>query len=131
MFTSLLNRPRRDRPRGNDREFSISPSSRHLRRQFSSRTHATADFTEADDDDDEDDDDDFNGEGASRFDNGADGQDNDAIDDDDEQDQGASLPVLPLFSSTHLGMQYTPLTVTSIHGLTAFFLGWDRHSTSI
>lgn len=79
-----------------------SPSSRQIRRHFTGRTHATADFTEADDDDE---DDDFNDEGVSRFDNDADDADDHDIEDEDANGSPRALPVLPLFSATHLGMK--------------------------
>lgn len=107
MFSSLLSRDRRGRPRRPAaRDDSLSPPSRRQPRQYTGRTHATADFT-ADDDDDEEEDDDFNAEDFSRLDNGDQQDDNDdAVDEDEDgQDQPSSgLPVLPLFSSSHLGM---------------------------
>lgn len=118
MFSSVLRRPRHASQRVNSRELSVSPASGPLRRrQFTTRTHATADFTEADDDDD----DDTNEEGLVHFDedgqdeHGGDEDDDDAEDDEeneddddaihavDEDNRRKALPVLPLFSSTHLG----------------------------
>lgn len=116
MFSSLLSRHRSGRPRRlAARNDGLSPPTgrrRQAARQFTGRTHATADFTEADDDDDDDDDDDFNEEEFSRLEHD-DHQDNeDAVDEDEEEDdeeedgdgqQAGGLPVLPLFSSSHLG----------------------------
>lgn len=112
MFSSLLRRPRRGSRRVDIHDLAVSPSSvPHLRhRQYTDTTHATADFTEADDDDD---DDDTNEEDLVRFDEDA-GQanDQDQVDhgEDDgpnEDDRNRVLPVLPLFSATHLG-KFTP-----------------------
>jgi hypothetical protein len=71
--------------------------------------HATADFTEGDDDDDD--------EGHSNMDRNPFDESHVQDEDQDEADEGAdedgrldsdghgrSLPVLPLFSATHLGM---------------------------
>lgn len=102
-------RPKKGSRRVDIRDLSPSASSRFLpRHRINNRPHATADFTEADDDEDEDDEDE---------------DDNDEDDDDqqdgDESTQGPShgrardaqagddngrkgLPVLPLFSATHL-----------------------------
>ncbi|OAA61400.1 hypothetical protein ISF_05479 [Cordyceps fumosorosea ARSEF 2679] len=78
------------------------PQGQRLPRQFSARVHATADFTEADDDDEEDED-----EFDHDIDNGRprpDQDDEDAVDDmpDTEARGPGGLPVLPLFSSSHL-----------------------------
>lgn len=102
MFSSVLGRQRRSRRRIDGGDGGFSPSTRHVRRQFTNRTHATADFTEADDDDEEEDDDDFNEEGMSRLDHDSDNQDEDPL--DDEEDEERPLPVLPLFSASHLGI---------------------------
>lgn len=71
--------------------------------------HATADFTEADDDDD----DDSNEEGRPRYQEGAGiaGSGNDDDDDDDDNEDGLpqSGTVLPLYSSTRLGMLIKPV----------------------
>ncbi|KJZ77964.1 hypothetical protein HIM_02601 [Hirsutella minnesotensis 3608] len=104
MFPSLLRRPKNGPRRVGIRDASPSPSSRiPSRRHFVGRTHATADFTEADDDDEDDD--------HSGQEDGADPRD--AVHDDEAQDAAATdnvdedgaikaLPVLPLFSATHL-----------------------------
>ena len=99
MFSSVLGRQRRSRRRVDGGDEGFSPSARQLRRQFTNRSHATADFTEADDDDE---DDDFNEEGMSRLDNDADNQNEDPLDDEDDEER--PLPVLPLFSASHLGI---------------------------
>ncbi|KYK59458.1 uncharacterized protein DCS_00588 [Drechmeria coniospora] len=72
------------------------------RRLFVRRTHATADFTEADDDDDDDEDSDA--EPVHRFDHAGppDAPDEDADDDADEDGGRKALPLLPLFSASHL-----------------------------
>lgn len=99
MFSSLLRRKRRHNRQDDEQDDSVSPSARNMPRRFTSRTHATADFTEADDDDEDDDDDDgeFNGEGISPYHNEHTG------DMDEDDGDPAALPVLPLFSTTHLG----------------------------
>lgn len=103
MFSSLLRRPRpaRRRVRDLDLDPSASPS-------FGPSRRPTADFTEADDDDDDEEanerDESHLARGA-RFaddDEGDDEDDNNA-DDDDEDGRPGALPVLPLFSSSHLG----------------------------
>ncbi|KAJ2976113.1 hypothetical protein NQ176_g5141 [Zarea fungicola] len=102
MFTSRHPRQRRA---GMQPTYSPSPPPRRPSRQFPARVHATADFTEADEDEDEDEDDDF-GQGLNNG-NGADQDTNDddeAVDDirDAEQHGPGGLPVLPLFSASHL-----------------------------
>ncbi|KAG6104826.1 hypothetical protein E4U31_001728 [Claviceps sp. LM219 group G6] len=122
MFSSLLRRPRRGPRRLDIHDFaasSPSPLSQQRHIQYADRTHATADFTEADDDDE-----DTIEEDLAQFD-GHDGQANDRarerererdqdrdqdedladqIEDDeaDEDNRHRGLPVLPLFSATHL-----------------------------
>ncbi|EGX92920.1 cation channel family transporter, putative [Cordyceps militaris CM01] len=102
MFASRHGRQRR--PAGLHQAYSPSPPPQRPR-QFSARVHATADFTEADDDEEDDDEDDFdhdpeNPGGAQEDDE----DDEDAIDDLPEPQQRGpgGLPVIPLFSSTHL-----------------------------
>lgn len=123
MFSSLLRRPRRGPRRLDIHDFaasSPSPLSQQRHIQYADRTHATADFTEADDDDE-----DTIEEDLAQFD-GHDDQANDRarerererdqdrdqdedladqIEDDeaDEDNRHRGLPVLPLFSATHLG----------------------------
>ena len=105
MFSSLLRRQRRGSRRVGDRNASISPSSGPPRsRNVTSRTHATADFTEADEDDE-----DTNDDGLGQFDEeeaeaANQEEDDDGDDPEDEDEQLQPLPVLPLFSATHLGM---------------------------
>ena len=100
MFSSLL-RTRPTNRRVRDRDVSGSPSGRYDRPR-----HATADFTEADDDDEDEEtheDERVEYEAAD---------DDDQDDDDDEDNDGQAqparhqgpLPVLPLFSSPHLGV---------------------------
>lgn len=108
MFSSLLRRPKRGSRRLDIHDLSVSPSSGPPRqRQFTGRAHATADFTEADDDDE-----DTNEEDLIGFDEEADGVHDEVEEEEDEDDadHGAdednrhrALPVLPLFSATHLG----------------------------
>lgn len=115
MFSSILRRPKRGPRRVDVLDLSVSPSSGPPRqRQFTGRTHATADFTEADDDDE-----DTNEEGITQYDEEADGVDEEEEEengegeedeDEDAEEDGAdednhrqALPVLPLFSATHLG----------------------------
>lgn len=74
--------------------------------------HATADFTEADDDDDE-----SNDEEQPRY-RGGEGEGDD--DDEDENEDGLpqSGTVLPLYSSSHLGMVLEhPITQPAEHNL--------------
>ncbi|KAH6958590.1 hypothetical protein DER45DRAFT_230671 [Fusarium avenaceum] len=114
MFSSLLRRPRAG-PRRNDRRrnTSGSPSPGPARRPYTLERHATADFTEADDDDG----DDTQDEALNRFqrndrrtNNDGDEEEDEEEDDDNngEEEDGADednqrrLPVLPLFSATHL-----------------------------
>jgi hypothetical protein len=104
MFSSLLRRPKPGSRHVLVREANFSPSPGPSTRRNSIRRHATADFTEADDDDEEDDSDhgrlrQYRGQG----DEGDDDGDDDIADDDPEHaDRPARLPVLPLFSSSHL-----------------------------
>lgn len=112
MFSSLLRRPRAG-PRRIDRRrnTSFSPSPGPARRRYTLERHATADFTEADDDDG----DDTHDEGLSRFRSNERRTNNDGDEEDDEDDEGeeedrpgedgrrGGLPVLPLFSASHLG----------------------------
>ncbi len=109
MFSSLLSRHRSGRSRRlAARNDSLSPpTARRQARQFTGRTHATADFTEADDDDDEEDDE-FNEQEFSRLDNDDHQGNDDAVEEEDDDEDGdgqqaGGLPVLPLFSSSHLG----------------------------
>ncbi|KAK9435122.1 hypothetical protein VB005_09915 [Metarhizium brunneum] len=107
MFSSLLRRPKRGSRRLDIHDLSVSPSSGPPRqRQFTGRAHATADFTEADDDDE-----DTNEEDLIGFDEEADGVHDEVEEEEnaDDADHGAdednrhrALPVLPLFSATHL-----------------------------
>ncbi|KAH7165516.1 hypothetical protein EDB81DRAFT_942545 [Dactylonectria macrodidyma] len=107
MFSSLL-RPRAGSRRVNRRPDSTGSLSPHpTRREYTPRRHATADFTEADDDDA----DDSNEEDpVPRFrndrhvDDEAEDDDRDGNDDDgvDEDGRRGGLPVLPLFSASHL-----------------------------
>ncbi|RCI09704.1 hypothetical protein L249_4099 [Ophiocordyceps polyrhachis-furcata BCC 54312] len=112
MFSLKLRQPK------NGRDISPSASSRLLPRRR--RPHAIADFTEADEeeeeeeeehvdnggDDDDDDDDDGNGPVQQRSNhrarNAHDDDDDDDNDDADENNGRKGLPVLPLFSATHL-----------------------------
>lgn len=114
MFSSLLRRPSHGSRRVDLREPSLSPSSRPgARRRYGGRTHATADFTEADDDDE-----DSNEERVLRFEEGGDDDaqdedgdgdgDGDGDDADEDGRTGKALPVLPLFSATHLGTVFIP-----------------------
>lgn len=112
MFGSLLrSRPAKERVVGRDLSASpASPASQPLGRRNSngSRRRATADFTEADDDDeDTHEDDTMPGFEAAE-------EDEDEDEDEDDDDDGdevrrhpgrrTPLPVLPLFSASHLGM---------------------------
>ncbi|PHH88236.1 hypothetical protein CDD83_7799 [Cordyceps sp. RAO-2017] len=108
MFSSLLRRPKNARRRVDARDGSPPLSSRPApRRHITGRTHATADFTEADDDDDEDEDDsddDSHPGPANRRRPPPSRQppDDGPEDDADEDGSPKALPVLPLFSATHL-----------------------------
>lgn len=114
MPSTMLHPSRLSHRRVSIRDASISPSTAPPLRQYASgRTHATADFTEADDDEDEDEDeDDFHQGGLGRYDNANDIHGDDGVVEDEEDvDEGPSnrrhsLPVLPLFSSSHLGMYF-------------------------
>ncbi|KAM0563555.1 hypothetical protein ACHAPJ_001279 [Fusarium lateritium] len=114
MFSSLLRRPRAG-PRRIDRRrnTSASPSPGPARRPYTLERHATADFTEADDDDG----DETHDEGLSRFqsndrraDNDGDEEEEEEEEDDDGEEENrpdedgrrGGLPVLPLFSASHL-----------------------------
>ena len=107
MF-SLLRRSRQNPRRVSIRESSLSPGHSHRSRQDSKPRHATADFTEPDDDEDE-----TNDEGLDRFPSQVDTRVADDNEDDDMSQDGdgprnqgrrrGGLPVLPLFSSEHLG----------------------------
>ncbi|ENH65612.1 Calcium channel YVC1 [Fusarium oxysporum f. sp. cubense race 1] len=108
MFSSLLRRPRAG-PRRIDRRrnTSFSPSPGPARRRYTLERHATADFTEADDDDG----DDTHDEGLSRFRSNERRTNNDGDEEDDEDEEEdrpgedgrrGGLPVLPLFSASHL-----------------------------
>ncbi|RBQ68359.1 hypothetical protein FVER14953_21040 [Fusarium verticillioides] len=110
MFSSLLRRPRAG-PRRIDRRrnTSFSPSPGPARRRYTLERHATADFTEADDDDG----DDTHDEGLSRFrshdrrtnNDGDEEDEDDEVEEEDRPDEDGrrgGLPVLPLFSASHL-----------------------------
>lgn len=109
MFSSTL-RPGAGSRRVNRRPDSTGSLSPHpTRREYTLRRHATADFTEADDDEP----DDSHEEGPPpRFPNDR-HVDDEGDDDDDENDNNneaidedgrhGALPVLPLFSASHLG----------------------------
>ncbi|OAA81447.1 hypothetical protein LEL_00992 [Akanthomyces lecanii RCEF 1005] len=108
MFASRHGRQRRA---GLQQTYSPSPPPQRPPRQFSARVHATADFTEADDDEEEDEDD-FE-QGLDHGD-GPDQDDEDAVDDlaDAEQQGPGGLPVIPLFSSSHLVSARTETSLT-------------------
>ncbi|CAM1511388.1 Fc.00g089010.m01.CDS01 [Cosmosporella sp. VM-42] len=95
MFSSLL-RPRHG-PRRVDgrRDPSASPSPGPARREYDVRRHATADFTEADDDGD-----DSNEEGEHQYENRRNEEEEEEGDEDGRP--RTALPVLPLFSASHL-----------------------------
>lgn len=95
MFSSLL-RPNQHRDRRDAAALGVSPSSGPAFPKPGIRRHATADFTEADDDDDED----SQEEQIDQY--GDEDGDGEAVDDEDNIRR--SLPVLPLFSATYLGM---------------------------
>lgn len=108
MFSSLLRRPKNGSRRVDIRDASLSPSSRPPPRlQFAGRKHATADFTEADDDEE----DESNDERTNRFgpEEGEDAPDDGPEVEADEDGGQKALPVLPLFSATHLGNIRYPL----------------------
>ena len=106
MIHSLL-RPCPSNRRVGGRDLSASPTSTPGPRRETPRRRATADFTEADDDDDDEDTQEETMPGFVAADeDDEEGQD----DDDDGNDPGqptgrrTPLPVLPLFSSSHLGI---------------------------
>jgi hypothetical protein len=123
MFSSLLRRSSNRRLVASEDGQPLPSPGPSDRRRLSAPRHATADFTEADDDDDDDDDEDdrrrsqlrarvrrFNSDnmdlhGGSGRGDGDDDPDEPDHDDEDGNDirRRPSLPVLPLFSSTHLG----------------------------
>lgn len=92
MFSSLL-RPGQHRPRRDAAPMTESPTSGPAYQKPPFRRHATADFTEADDDDEESQEE----EGLNMF-----REHGDMVDDEDNMRR--SLPVLPLFSASYLGM---------------------------
>ena len=104
MFSSLLRRSRHGSRRVDSRDRSFSPSAGPASRRYSGPRHASADFTEADDDDDEDDDDDAADDLDAGFGIGVEDADADNRVDDNEDGEGPGFQVLPLFSSSHLGM---------------------------
>ena len=112
MFSSLIRRPKPGSRRVFVRESNFSPSpGPSTRRRDSVRRHATADFTEAEDDEDEESNDgrarQYNDQADEEDDDGE--GDGDVVDDDAEPgDRRARLPVLPLFSSSHLGSIIVP-----------------------
>ncbi|KAG5917672.1 hypothetical protein E4U42_007161 [Claviceps africana] len=149
MFSSLLRRSRRGRRRLDIDDLAASSSSlphqRH--RPYADRTHATADFTEADDDEDED----SNEEDLVRFDEDAGqanaqqrdrhryrgrdrhrDQDQDQAEEDglDQDNRARRLPVLPLFSASHLDVLPIYSITHSIRILvttrTETSLSWDQ-----
>ncbi|RBR17211.1 uncharacterized protein FIESC28_06713 [Fusarium coffeatum] len=110
MFPSLLRRPRAGPNRIDRRQnTSASPSPGPARRRYTLERHATADFTEADDDDA-----DFtHDEGLRRYRSNDRRTNNDGDEDDEDDNDGdgngmnedgrrSGLPVLPLFSASHL-----------------------------
>jgi hypothetical protein len=108
MFTSLLRRPRQGKRRVSSSKDKHPASIWAGSPAYSPVRRPTADFTEADDDDDDEEDED---EGVShagpsaRY--GDDGEDQDEPERDatprDEDGRRGALPVLPLFSESHLG----------------------------
>ncbi|KAG6035544.1 hypothetical protein E4U41_006036 [Claviceps citrina] len=124
MFSSLLRRPRRGPRRVDSHDLAGSspssvPQQRHL--QYADRTHATADFTEADDDDDED-----SNEDLVRFDEDAcqaNGQGRadraDRAEDEGADEDNRSRDTLPIYNITHaIRIIVTARTETS--------LSWDQ-----
>lgn len=97
MFPSLLRRPRNGPRRVDVRDESVSPSPGPATRRYTARRRATADFTEADDDQDSD-----NAPLRPLDEDGNTARDDAAADAD--EDGARALPVLPLFSATHLGL---------------------------
>ncbi|TQV98814.1 hypothetical protein V2A60_007489 [Cordyceps javanica] len=99
MFNSRHGRQRRV---GLHQAYSPSPPPPPQRtpRQFPARVHATADFTEADDDQEDEDDSDHGLDGGDVEDQ----HDEDAVHHLPEPDQRGpgGLPIIPLFSSSHL-----------------------------
>lgn len=109
MFSSLLRRPKRPARRVAIRHLAASspPTGPPRQRNLTQRTHATADF--ADDDDEETTEEELDQSEEEAGDE-PDQEDDDEEEDEDEGDDGAdednrrqTLPVLPLFSATHLG----------------------------
>ncbi|KAF4984616.1 hypothetical protein FZEAL_238 [Fusarium zealandicum] len=107
MFSSLLRRPRAgsrrvDRRRNQSASPSPGPASRH----YTLERHATADFTEADDDDADDSHDEEEGltpfRSNDRRVDDHDADENNRNDGQDEDGRRGGLPVLPLFSASHL-----------------------------
>lgn len=134
MFSSLLRRPRAG-PRRVDRRrnSSPSPSPGPARRRYTLERHATADFTEADDDDA----DESHDEGMTRF-HSNDRHVDDDGDEEDDQDDGqdedgrrrGGLPVLPLFSASHLDSlpvySITHAIRVVVSARTETTLSWDQ-----
>ncbi|KAF5026858.1 hypothetical protein F66182_1053 [Fusarium sp. NRRL 66182] len=117
MFSSLLRRPRAG-PRRIDRRqnTSASPSPGPARRSYTLERHATADFTEADDDDGDDTHDEGLGRTQSNDRRPRNARDEEEEEEEEEEDDDGEeeqdrlgedgrqrgLPVLPLFSASHL-----------------------------
>lgn len=106
---SLLRRPRKGFRRV-DRHDSASPSPGPASQGYASRRHATADFTEADDDGDDSNDEveRFDNEEVEEVDGGEEEEEEQDEHEEADEDQGedgrrTALPVLPLFSASHLG----------------------------
>lgn len=107
MFSTLLRRPRQGRRRVSGSKDKHPAHILAASPAYSPGRRATADFTEADDDDEEEEDED---EGASHAGPSArygDGEDQDEPEGEgtarDEDGRRGGLPVLPLFSASHLG----------------------------
>lgn len=122
MFSSLL-RPRPAKRRVSHRDLSASPSSGQPAPRY---RHAAADFTEADDDDEE-----GNVHQHATF--NFDVADEDGDEDDVEEvgpraGQRTPLPVLPLFSASHLGTSIAlPIPQLLLYVLTVD----ARHTSSL
>lgn len=102
MFSSLIqSRPTNRRVAG--RDLSASPSSTPAGRH-APRRRATADFTEADDDDEDTHEDEMDGFEAADDDEDEDDQNEDGRQRGQPLGRRTPLPVLPLFSASHLGM---------------------------